>query len=384
MKKILLLAQTPPPFHGQAIMQQYLVDAEWSWCKKEHIRLNYSDNIAQVGHFHFSKIGKLFSVLTQILKTRQKSSIDVMYYPPAGPNRIPLYRDIITLLVAKLFAKQIILHFHAGGLSELIQRLNVIEKFFAKWAFKNIDCAIVLLPWLKGEVAWFSPKKIVVVPNGIEDVRGKVFFKEKKQGQTAAEILFVGNLKEEKGVFILLAAAVKLKALHLNFQIRIMGEAHSEEVKQAIIKFISDNRMTDHIFLLGGLTGVNKWEEFYRADIFCLPTYATEAMPVSILEAMMFSLPVVSTRWRGIPDMITDGEDGYLAPAKNTSLLADKLAQLIKNPTQRLNMGNNARKKYERFYTIDKHLSEMEKAFQKSLGTPVFVPAGQVPFHISK
>jgi len=368
LKRILLLVQTPPPFHGQAIMQKYIVDAEWLWCKKEHIRLEYSDTISQVGHFQFSKIGKLLKILAKVFHAARKHRVDVLYYPPAGPNRIPLYRDIITLLFAKLFTKRVILHFHAGGLPELIRRLNLIEKFFAKWAFKNIDCAIVLLPWLKHEVDWFSPKRISVVPNGIEDVSSKYAIERNKRTLTSTKVLFVGNLKDEKGIFTLLASAVVLKSQQLDFQIRIMGEAHSEQVKQEILNFIAINKISENIALLGGLTGDRKWEEFCSADIFCLPTYATEAMPVSILEAMMFSLPVVSTRWRGIPDMITEGEEGYLTPVRDAGLLADKLAQLIKDPDERATLGKKARKRYEQFYTIDKHLSEVEKVFRGSLG----------------
>lgn len=370
MKKILLLAQTPPPFHGQAIMQKYLVDDQWHWCRKEHVRLEYSDTIQQVGHFNASKVLKLFKLLYNIWRSGQQASIDVIYYPPAGPNRIPLYRDIITLLFSKLFSKKIILHFHAGGLPDLVNRLNPLEMLFAKFAFKNVDHAIVLLPWLQKEVEWFSPKKVHVVPNGIEDVMQGSAFSITAEKQEYCNILFVGNLKEEKGVFDLLRATVELKKQTNYFKVRIMGEAHSPIILKEIVDYITDHSISDKVDLLGALTGEAKWKEFQNAHIFCLPTYATEAMPVSIVEAMMFSLPTVTTDWRGIPDMITNGKEGFLVSIRNVDDLAHRLSVLIEDRALAESMGKAARRKFEEHFNIDRHLSRMESIFKSCFSAP--------------
>lgn len=362
MKKVLLLAQTPPPLHGQAIMQQYLVNDSWNWCIKEHLRLEYSDNIQQVGHFQFGKILKLFKLIFAIYKSSRKSTIDLIYYPPGGPNRIPLYRDVITLLFAKLFSKRIILHFHAGGINDLIEKLNPIELFFVKNAFKDINHVIVLLPWLQKEVTWFAPKNIYVVPNGIEDVAYK-YSKCSKLENTCCNILFVGNLKEEKGIFILLSALAMLKKAGHIFKVKIMGEAHSTAVKERILKVLKLENIVDDVDLLGSLAGESKWNEFRKANIFCLPTYATEAMPVSIIEAMMFSLPTVTTEWRSIPDMITDGEEGFLVPVKDAKALAEKLLLLIKTPELATQMGESARRRFESAFNLEKHLEKMRQIF---------------------
>lgn len=367
MKRILVVAQIPPPVHGQSVMQQYLVNAEWSWCQKEHIRLSYSDSINKIGRFQFSKVVKLVRVVCKIITKRTNGNVDLLYYPPAGPNRIPLYRDIITLLVAKLMVRKIVLHFHAGGLPVLINKLSLIERYFAKLAFQNIDCAIVLLPWLRKEVEWFSPKNISVVPNGIEDV-ARSFSSSyiRASSDDVTNILFVGNLKDEKGIFVLLAAIPELKKITKLFKVGIMGEAHSDEVKQKIEKYINEHGIADHVLLFGGLTGNEKWEKFSRAHIFCLPTYATEAMPVSIMEAMMFSLPVVTTSWRSITDMITDQEEGFLVPVHDENELAGKLAMLIQAPSLAKEMGRKGRKKFMESYTIEKHLANMEQIFKNN------------------
>lgn len=364
MKKIVVVAQTPPPFHGQAIMQQYIVDAPWKWCEKVHVRMDYSDSINQVGHFQLSKISKLFKIISLIRKAGKKAPIDLLYYPPAGPQRVPLYRDVITLFFARYYARKIVLHFHAGGLCELVERLTWPEKKLVRAAFKNVDSAIVLLPWLKKELDWFSPQNAFVIPNGIADMAAGDRPIEARENVLMKRILFVGNLKDEKGIFVLLKAAAKLKHLPESFQIRIMGEAHSTAVQQAVEQFIKDHALNEKVVLLGSLTGDKKWAEFGQAHIFCLPTFATEAMPVSILEAMMFSLPVISTRWRGIPDMITEGEEGLLVPIHDENALADGLHKLVVDQELASSMGQKGRQRFLSFYHIEKHLAAMETAFR--------------------
>jgi glycosyltransferase involved in cell wall biosynthesis len=363
MPKLVIIAQTPPPFHGQAIMQQFLVNASWSWCDKQHIRLDYSDSIQEVGKFSFSKITKLLTLLKQIRLVSRNSVIDILYYPPAGPNRIPLYRDIITLLYARRKAKKIVLHFHAGGLNELISQLSLPERWLAKKAFSKVAQAVVLSPWLEKETHWFLPQKLSVVPNGIEDTNTNPTNINNTHGKKHT-ILFVGNLKKEKGIVTLLKAATVLKKKLSCFSIRVMGEAHSEEMLDEIRQIIRKGGLEESVVLLGGKTGEEKWKEFRQAGIFCLPTYATEAMPVSILEAMMYALPVVSTNWRAIPDIVENGVEGLLHPVKDEQALAEQLIKLLENPALQEQMGKAGRKKYESRYTITNHLKQMEQVLK--------------------
>jgi glycosyltransferase involved in cell wall biosynthesis len=62
----------------------------------------------------------------------------------------------------------------------------------------------------------------------------------------------------------------------------------------------------------GRKVGIEKWTAYRCADIFCFPTYyGPETFGNVLLEAMMFELPTVSTRWRAIPDIVVEGETGF-------------------------------------------------------------------------
>jgi glycosyltransferase involved in cell wall biosynthesis len=72
------------------------------------------------------------------------------------------------------------------------------------------------------------------------------------------------------------------------------------------------------------------------------------------LEAMQFSLPIVTTFEGGIPDVVDNEVTGFLVPQKNIDILAEKLEILIQNPDLRQQMGEAGRKRYEEKFTLDK------------------------------
>jgi len=365
--RILILAQLPPPYHGQSIMQKYLADVNWEWCDKELEPMQFSKDIPSVGIFKINKIRELFRLIRSV-KKRAQPDFDLIYYPPAGPNRIPIYRDLILIYFLRKRSKKILFHFHAGGIDQIFEKATKLESALIKKVFSNADGAIVLSDWLKNEVSWSNPKQLYTVPNGIQDACMH-YKKTDKDASNQITILFVGNIRSEKGIFVLLKAASLLKQKHSNFLIKFMGDFHSDAEKYIYLKYVQKNHLEENVELLGVLDGNEKWEQFQQADIFCLPTTATEAMPVSILEAMMFSLPVVSTKWRSIPDIITHEKNGLLCTPNDEAELANCLSELIESPLKRKEFGENGRLDYLQKYTIEMHLKKMEHVFQDVLGT---------------
>ena len=102
---------------------------------------------------------------------------------------------------------------------------------------------------------------------------------------------------------------------------------------------------------MGKKYGTYKAEVFSKADIFAFPTY-NETFGLVLVEAMQFSLPVVSTFEGGIPDVVEDGETGFLVPQNDAVALAEKLELLIKDPVLRKEMGEMGREKYEAEFTL--------------------------------
>jgi len=360
--KILILAQTPPPFHGQAIMQKYLVDANWDWCVKKHIRLSYSNEINEVGKFRYSKIYSLFKIILAVWRERLKGKIDLLYYPPAGPNRIPFYRDIITLFFIRCLSKKIVFHFHAGGINDLLKKLNPVERLLAKFSLKKPDASIVLLNSFREEIKWFNSEKIFTIPNGIQDVYPN--FKNITNGETI-NLLTVGMISKEKGIFVILETAKLLKNNLRNIKWKIVGGFVSSELEDEYKKLVDQYEIGNMIEFTGEMKGDEKWENYSKTDIFVFLSTAGETVSLVLLEAMMFSLPVIGTNWRGIPEIIENGESGFLVPINDPNSTAEKIELLINNSSQRNEMGNRGRKIFLEKFTLDKHLNNIEQVFKE-------------------
>jgi glycosyltransferase involved in cell wall biosynthesis len=91
-----------------------------------------------------------------------------------------------------------------------------------------------------------------------------------------------------------------------------------------------------------------------------LPTaYPWEGQPISIVEALAYGLPVIATRYRGIPEQVIDGYNGFLLEEKSPHLIADAVETLWKNPTLYEQFNKNAIEHYQKNFTRDAHLNRL-------------------------
>lgn len=366
-KRIIIFAHVPPPYHGASIMQKYLVDSEWDWCHKESVVLRYSNQIHQIGRFNLKKGYLLLLTLFRIISSRIKSRIDICYYPPALTGRLPFYRDLISILLIKLTCKKIVYHFHAGGSLSFYKSITGFEKLLARKILGNVSVTIALLPQLIDEVKFLNAGKYVTIQNGIPDKFD--MYKRSNTGDKKVRILYFGNLLKDKGIFDLVESVNILKNFSGDFIVRFVGSWESESVEKSFYSLINRYGIEHLVEILPSRTDDSKYQEYSDADIFCFPSfYKVENQPLVILEAMMFRLPVITTSWRALPNIISDGEDGLLVPVNSPDMLAEKLLYLIGNEDERRRMGLNARNKYLKEYTIEKHLKLMEDLFKRIAG----------------
>lgn len=356
--KIVFLLQTPPPFHGQSIMQKYLVDYDLNWCIKKHIKMNFSGEISHIGKFQFIKIIRAFKIIFIVFKERLMGKIDLIYYPPSSPQKIPFYRDILILMFIRLFTKKIIFHFHAGGFDILYNSLNHIEKFIAKLVYHKPEASIVLSKMQEKEIKWINSKKTYIVNNGLPDEAPNIIYE--KKNSDVLRILFVSNLVEEKGIIDCVEAFNILYKTYKNIKLIVVGGWQSNELKQKLNNYLNTQNIRNVVQFTDSKYNQEKFIHFINGDIFCLPTYAFESSSLSLIEALMFSLPIVSTKWRVIPEFVCDGENGFLVSIKKPEELADKLKILIDNNELRNKMGRKGREKYLENFTLKKHLDNIE------------------------
>lgn len=342
-------------------MIQYLLDGRYTHMRLFHVRMAFSADMDSVGRFAFRKLWVLLTTILAVWWARLRHRPQVLYYPPAGPDMVPVLRDIVLLCATRWAFRRTVFHFHASGVSTLEPSLNPVLRTLFRSAYRRPDLCIRTAPQNPDDGAALGARRSVVVPNGIPDMRGTV--PERTAGpDEPLVILFTGVLIPSKGVRVLLEAFATLVSTGVNARLQLMGRWGDAAFEQECTEFIARSGLAGRVEMLGVLRDAAKFRAFAGCDIFCFPSFfEAESFGLVVAEAMMFAKPVVSTWWRGIPSVVSDGRSGSLVPVRDPASLAEKLGELARDPELRRTMGAEGRRIFERSFTLEAFQRAMER-----------------------
>jgi len=175
-------------------------------------------------------------------------------------------------------------------------------------------------------------------------------------------ILSVTWLRKVKGVEYLIDACEILINKAIDFKCIIVGGGY---LAQKIKQLIEEKSLNKFVQLKGPLPHEQVIKLYQKGDIFVLPSLS-EGIPIVLMEAMAMQLPVVATRITGIPELVTDGENGFLAAPRDPRTIANKIERLLNDPELRNQMGKKAREKVTVDFNIEKNVRLLEKLFLQS------------------
>ncbi|MDF9827678.1 glycosyltransferase involved in cell wall biosynthesis [Ereboglobus sp. PH5-10] len=374
--KLLVFAQTPPPVHGQSVMVRTLVDglggaarARGTEIKVVHVNPALSRDAADVGRVRIGKIFALWAACWRALRARWRgrgAGGMTLYYVPAPGKRPAVWRDLMVMFALRPFFTRLVLHWHAVGLGAWLEnKARAPERWLARLALGRADIAIVLAPELADDAMEFAPRRVCVVPNGID------VFASQKQGAEPARVicrlLFLGLCGREKGVFAALdAMAVLERETPGAFELVVAGAfASEEEEREFNARLATDNAgLRKCVRYAGPADDAEKHALYDGADMFVFPThYAHEAQPLVLIEAMAHDLPVVTTHWRAIPGMLPECPHAQVVGAHAS---AEKLASAIRDARAAGPVNGIMRAHYEKHFTRSKHLATLVSALRKT------------------
>jgi glycosyltransferase involved in cell wall biosynthesis len=359
MVKVLVIGQTPPPFVGQFMSLDRVIKARYPDIRIYHTRMNYSQTVEEIGKVKLKKIIHLFRVILESAFKVLRHRIDIIYYPPAS-DTVPILRDIATLLVLRCLGRKLVLVFQASGLCETVASWKGILLWLFRKAFLFPDAAIQKSTLNPPDAAFVKARAIYTMPNGSPDEFER--FRNHRVREVVPIILFVGIVREDKGVGVLIEAARLLRSQGRPVMVKVVGEFASEKYHQQVLRELADKGLTECVQLCGGKIDDEKWTLYRNADIFCFPSYyPSESFGNVLVEAMMFELPVVSTLWRGIPSIVNEGETGFLVEIRNAGMVAERLAQLLDDEALRTRMGRKGRERYLEKFTVDTYLEDTRR-----------------------
>src|SRR3954447_5037119 len=140
--RVVAVGQTPPPFGGQTLAIEAFVTGHYEGVVVHHVRMAFSDEMSEVGKAKPGKVLHLAGLIARILWARARTRARVLYYPPAGPDLVPILRDLAVLLATRWAFRSTVFHFHAGGLSEAWPRLPRLLRRLFSAAYGKPDLAL--------------------------------------------------------------------------------------------------------------------------------------------------------------------------------------------------------------------------------------------------
>ena len=357
------MGQTPPPWHGQAVATQILFDHDWPGFEVHRLRMEFSEEMLDVGRFQWKKIRHLFRLIRKARSILREYPGCVLFYPPASAKWIPFIRDVIFLTSVRHLAGATVFIFHASGLP-LFCQMGGLRHALARMAYRDADVALEVSQELVPPHEVFAARSwqwcpcAIAVPDRVRPARTP---------GAPMRVLYVGSQQEGKGILeILKTASILKKQGHEHaYRFQLVGKWFSNEFEESVRELRSELELEEMVELTGQLTGDNKWDAYFGADVFFFPShYESEATPIVLMEALGAGLPLITTEWAGIPAMLEGCSTAMLLPIKSPDAYAKAIIEMSADLARADELSRASHIFYQENFLPARFIERVEKAFR--------------------
>ncbi len=353
MARVLLVGKGPPDPGGLSrLLQDIRASARLQRHEVGLLNLTRTDE-PDGGRVTTANLWHTLSDAYRVFKASQAT--EVVHIHSALAPHVTLMRAGFLALAARMRGARVVVHAHGG---RLIGTLTTpVRRLLTRVALLPAHRIIAVSTEVRDSLASaLGTQRIVVIDNGIDTA----MFSPTRIAHDPPRILYAGVLSPRKGVLDLLAASELLTERGVEHELWLAGGTPGEGAHaEAVVRSASAKAAR---WL--GVKPPDAMPELYRnADIFCLPSW-WEAMPLSVLEAMASSLPVVATRVGDVPRAVSDGITGHLVTPKDPAELANALESLLCNLELRTNMGRAGRQRVEQHFDIDVTCATLDQLYE--------------------
>jgi len=412
--KVVVFAHVPPPHHGQSYIVALMLngfggDRRQREFRKQpanhfgiecyHVNARFSRGLEDIGQIQSLKLARLFWYCVEAIWCRFRHGVRIFYYVPAPGKRAALYRDWLVMLFCRPFFDKVILHWHAAGLAKWLETsAQITARAITYRLYKPVDLSIVLSKYTSGDAEKFLSHRICRLNYGIPDpcpdfatavlprrrarlaARQKLFKGESLEaGHLSGDggdprimnILYLAHCTREKGLFDTLEGAALANAelarknSPLQMRLTVAGEFFTTSEQAEFNERVTQLGMNASATCIGFVSGERKQRAFIESDCFCFPTYYhAESFGLVVVEAMAFGLPIVTTRWRSLPEILPS-DYPCLVDTRSPEQIADALLRLVTS-----GVGDRLREIFLRNFTLESYLTGLATAF-RSVDSPV-------------
>ncbi|MCD8237350.1 MAG: glycosyltransferase family 4 protein [Prevotellaceae bacterium] len=299
------------------------------------------------GYFHFAKV----------LLIDKPDLIHI--HSSFGPS---FYRKMPFIYMASWAKKPIINHIHGADFDEFYVNANDKKKQQIKKVYGKCSVLIALSDEWKDRLSQIVPAdKITVIEN--YSILHEDALTQRLNRASNNTVLFLGELGKRKGCYDIPAVVAEVVKQVPGVKFVLAG-AGSAEDEAAIKKLCEEKGIASRVEFPGWVRGEQKDKLLREADVFFLPSY-NEGMPMSVLDAMGYGLPIVSTNVGGIPKIVHDGENGYCCEPGNVDQFAASIVHILDEDTRQKEMGRQSFEIVEKKYSLEFHLRLLESVYKR-------------------
>ena len=334
--KVIMLGPSLEEKGGMGSVGTLIINTVPGDVQMEHIS-TWDGELSRQSRIHRLKV--FVKAMIALFQKLSKKEVDVVHIHLA--ERGSALRKALLVLITIAFHKPVILHAHGCEFHSFHKELSPVTKRVLNLILRKSIYLIALSEsWRDYYIDYcgFTTKQVVVFPNPVEIPEN---VPERTANHKKINFVSLGRICKRKGAFDLIEAFAKLSPeLQEQSELTLAGIGEIEEA----CKLAESLNVRQHINFPGWVDPVGRSELLSKADVFVLPSY-NEGLPMALLEAMSWGLPVITTPVGGIPELVTDQETGWLVNPGDVPHLAKAVQSLITNESLRLKLGTAARRR---------------------------------------
>lgn len=266
-----------------------------------------------------------------------RSDTDIRIVHLQGSSHGSFYRKLVLFLTARYgFGKQVIYHMHGSRFEDFYHRSDPVSKRLIRFLVERADTVVCLSAYWQNFFAQnFRIRRLEVLNNVIHERQPTEPALRPEAGTNALKVLFLGAIGHRKGIFDLLDVLRQHRDM---FEGRLVLHVGGNGETERLQAFIREHRLESMVRFEGWVSGEKKHELLSTSDVYILPSY-NEGLPLSILEAMNYHLPVISTPVGGTAEAVQEGINGFLVAPGDKAALCNRLMRFVSQPERVTTMG---------------------------------------------
>lgn len=265
------------------------------------------------------------------------------------------WRKSVFIVLAQLFRVPIIGHLHGSDFEGFVLGQPFWLQRMIKRRLEQMTMVLVLgESWRRFIVQIAPATRVMVLPNSVRVPNTQASHVERE----TIDLLFLGIVGDRKGVYELLEAFAIAHSHCPTLRLTVAGNGEIEKA----IRVAATLGVSEYVNFPGWLDGQAKNELLQSSDIYVLPSH-NEGLPISIIEAMSWGLPIISTDVGAIAELVRHGIDGLIVSPGAIGPLSHALLQLANSRELRLRMGQSGRQRVATDFNEDVVLPRLEKLY---------------------